>query len=154
MVKIDLGAHIDGFIAQAAHSLVAVDGPAKGRAADVVAAAHAAYEAASRLVRAGRRAKEVGPVLSKIAEAYGCTLVEGVLSHEMKRFIIDASKAVLPRPGVDQKARGGHGGGGGARARAGVRDFMPGSPVLPGRSAHPPACLTSRPHLIHMQSTS
>ncbi|RMZ52148.1 hypothetical protein APUTEX25_001538, partial [Auxenochlorella protothecoides] len=77
----------------AAHSLVAVDGPAKGRAADVVAAAHAAYEAASRLVRAGRRAKEVGPVLSKIAEAYGCTLVEGVLSHEMKRFIIDASKA-------------------------------------------------------------
>ncbi|KAL6785008.1 hypothetical protein ACKKBG_A02055 [Auxenochlorella protothecoides x Auxenochlorella symbiontica] len=104
VVKIDLGAHIDGFIAQAAHSLVAVDGPAKGRAADVVAAAHAAYEAASRLVRAGRRAKEVGPVLSKIAEAYGCTLVEGVLSHEMKRFIIDASKAVLPRPGVDQKA--------------------------------------------------
>ncbi|KFM27934.1 Proliferation-associated protein A [Auxenochlorella protothecoides] len=93
VVKIDLGAHIDGFIAQAAHSLVAVDGPAKGRAADVVAAAHAAYEAASRLVRAGRRAKEVGPVLSKIAEAYGCTLVEGVLSHEMKRFIIDASKA-------------------------------------------------------------
>ena len=32
-----------------------------------------------------------------------CSLVEGVYSHEMKRFVIDASKAVLNRPTPDQK---------------------------------------------------
>lgn len=32
-----------------------------------------------------------------------CSLTEGVLSHEMKRYIIDASKAVLNRPSPDAK---------------------------------------------------
>lgn len=32
--------------------------------------------------------------------------MEGVLSHEMNRFIIDANKAVLNRPTADQKASG------------------------------------------------
>lgn len=36
--------------------------------------------------------------------ALRCSLVEGVLSHEMNRFIIDANKAVLNRPTADQKA--------------------------------------------------
>lgn len=104
VVKIDLGVHIDGYIAQAAHTVVA--GAAKveaGRAADVVAATRAGYEAACRLIRAGASSAAVGPVLTKIAEAYGCVLVEGVLSHEMKRFIIDGGKAVLPRPAADQR---------------------------------------------------
>lgn len=103
IVKIDLGAHFDGFIAQAAHTIVVGDEPVTGRAADVIAAAHAAYEAACRLVKAGKSSAEVGPVLTKIAEAYDCKLVEGVLSHEMKRFIIDGSKAIVPRPAADQR---------------------------------------------------
>lgn len=104
LVKIDLGAHIDGFIAQAAHSVVVGAAAATGRAGDAVAAASAAYEAACRLVRAGRSSAEVGPVLTRIVEAYDCHLVEGVVSHEMKRFIIDGARAVLPRPAADQRA--------------------------------------------------
>lgn len=37
-------------------------------------------------------------------------LVEGVLTHEMKRFIIDASKSVLNRPSPEAKASGRVGG--------------------------------------------
>jgi curved DNA binding protein len=106
MVKIDLGAHIDGYIAQAAHTLVVQPegaGPITGRAADVVAATNACYEAAARLIRPGKKASEVAPVLNAIAEAYGCNLVEGVMSHLMTRFIIDADKVVLNRPPPDQR---------------------------------------------------
>lgn len=55
MVKIDMGAHIDGFIAVVAHTVVVSDGKSKitGRKADALIAAHLASEAALRLVKPG-----------------------------------------------------------------------------------------------------
>lgn len=56
VVKIDLGAHIDGFIAVAAHTVVAKsDANAKvtGRAADVILATYWASQAALRLLKPG-----------------------------------------------------------------------------------------------------
>lgn len=110
LVKIDLGCHIDGYTAQAAHSLVASEdgAPVTGRAADVIQAAHTAYEAAARLIRPGKKISEVAPVLQAIAEAYGCQLIEGVMSHEMSRFIIDGGKVVLNRPNPEQQVRSMH----------------------------------------------
>lgn len=53
VVKIDLGAHIDGFIAVAAHTVVAKSNDAKvsGRAADVILATYWASQAALRLLK-------------------------------------------------------------------------------------------------------
>ena len=51
IVKIDMDAHIDGFIAVVAHTLVvgaSADKPVSGKAADAVMAAHLASEAALR----------------------------------------------------------------------------------------------------------
>ena len=58
MVKVDLGAHIDGFIAVVAHTVVVSDGTAKttGRKADAVLAAHLCAEAALRLGKPGNEA--------------------------------------------------------------------------------------------------
>lgn len=42
VVKIDLGAHIDGYAATAAHTIV-VGGKAKGKQADVILAAYNAF---------------------------------------------------------------------------------------------------------------
>lgn len=56
VVKIDLGAHVDGFIAVAAHTVVAkadTDAKVTGRAADVILAAYWASQAALRLVKPG-----------------------------------------------------------------------------------------------------
>ena len=75
LVKIDLGAHIDGFIAVVAHSFVigaAADNPVTGRKADVVMAAHLASEAALRLVKPGNENTEVTETTSKIGEAFDC----------------------------------------------------------------------------------
>ena len=72
----DLGAHIDGYIAQAAHTVVAAADPAApvtGRAADAIQAAATAFEAAARLIRPGKHVADVAGPLSKIVEAYGCT---------------------------------------------------------------------------------
>jgi curved DNA binding protein len=106
LVKVDLGCHIDGYTAQAAHTfLVQQDAtaPVTGRAADVVQAAATCYEAAARLIRPGKKISEVAPVLAQIADSYNCQLVEGVMSHQMQRFIIDAGKVVLNRPNPEQR---------------------------------------------------
>ena len=52
----ELGVHIDGYIATAAHTVIVVSNPQEpttGKAADVVAATHFAYEAALRMLRPG-----------------------------------------------------------------------------------------------------
>ncbi|KAK9126707.1 hypothetical protein Scep_015553 [Stephania cephalantha] len=95
IVKIDLGCHIDGFIAVVAHTHVLHGGPVTGRAADVVAAANTAAEVALRLVRPGRKNKDVTEAIQKVAAAYDCKIVEGVLSHQLKQFVIDGNKVVL-----------------------------------------------------------
>ncbi|PIO36531.1 hypothetical protein AB205_0083450 [Aquarana catesbeiana] len=58
LVKIDLGVHVDGFIANVAHSFVvgaSKESVVTGRKADVVKAAHLCAEAALRLVKPGNQ---------------------------------------------------------------------------------------------------
>ncbi|XP_077233043.1 ERBB-3 BINDING PROTEIN 1 [Tasmannia lanceolata] len=95
VVKIDMGCHIDGFIAVVAHTHVLKEGPVTGRAADVIAAANTAAEVALRLVRPGRKNKDVTEAIQKVAAAYDCKIVEGVLSHQLKQFVIDGNKVIL-----------------------------------------------------------
>ncbi|XP_020571748.1 ERBB-3 BINDING PROTEIN 1-like [Phalaenopsis equestris] len=95
LVKIDLGCHIDGFIAVAAHTHVLQEGPVSGRAADVISAANTAAEVALRLVRPGKKNKDVTEAIQKVAAAYNCKIVEGVLSHQLKQFVIDGNKVIL-----------------------------------------------------------
>ncbi|XP_047341525.1 ERBB-3 BINDING PROTEIN 1 [Impatiens glandulifera] len=95
MLKIDMGCHIDGFIAVVAHTHMLSDGPVTGRQADVIAAANTAAEVALRLIRPGRKNKDVTEAIQKVASAYDCKIVEGVLSHQLKQFVIDGNKVVL-----------------------------------------------------------
>jgi methionine aminopeptidase len=39
--------------------------------------------------------KEVTEAIQKVAAAYDCKIAEGVLSHQMKQFVIDANKVIL-----------------------------------------------------------
>ncbi|ESQ45333.1 hypothetical protein EUTSA_v10010435mg [Eutrema salsugineum] len=103
MVKIDMGCHIDGFIALVGHTHVLQEGPISGRKADVIAAANTAAEVALRLVRPGKKNNAVTEAIQKVAEAYDCKIVEGVLSHQMKQMVIDGSKAVLSVSSPDSK---------------------------------------------------
>jgi len=106
VVKIDLATHLDGYIATVAGTTVvgATDNaPVSGRAADVIAAAYTGAEAMLRLVKAEGTNASIPPVLETIAKSFKCSVVEGVLSHQMKRYMIDGEKCVLAKPDVDNK---------------------------------------------------
>ncbi|XP_062167361.1 ERBB-3 BINDING PROTEIN 1-like [Alnus glutinosa] len=103
LLKIDMGCHIDGFIAVVAHTHVLQDGAVTGRAADVIAAANTAAEVALRLVRPGKKNKDVTDAIQKVAAAYDCKIVEGVLSHQLKQFVIDGNKVVLSVAGPETR---------------------------------------------------
>ena len=67
LVKIELGAHIDGFAAQAGHTIV-VGGKSSGRQADVILAAHAALRAAVRTIKVGAINQTVTENINTAAE--------------------------------------------------------------------------------------
>jgi len=106
MVKIDMGAHIDGFIAVVAHTVVVgatVENPVTGGKADALMAAHLASEAALRLVKPGNETYEVTETVSKVGEAFGCKPVEGMLSHQLEQNKIDGEKTIIQNPSEAQR---------------------------------------------------
>jgi len=106
MVKIDLGAHIDGLIAVVAHTFVIGENkatPVAGKKGDAMIAAHLASEAALRLVKPGNETYEVTDTVSKIAEAFKCKPVEGMLSHQLEQNRIDGEKTIIQNPSEPQR---------------------------------------------------
>jgi len=54
-------------------------------------------------MRPGVKNTEITTTIQKVATEFHCTPVEGVLSHQMKRFVIDGNKVIITRPSIDQK---------------------------------------------------
>jgi len=105
-VKIDLGAHVDGYVAVAAHSVIigaSKESPVTGRKADVMIAAQKALEAALRLVRPGNTNFSATDGIQKVVEDFNCKPIEGMLSHQLKRHIIDGEKAFIQNPSEAQR---------------------------------------------------
>ncbi|CAI9590420.1 unnamed protein product [Staurois parvus] len=106
LVKIDLGVHVDGFIANVAHSFVVgatKESPVTGRKADVIKAAHLCAEAALRLVKPGNQNTQVTEAWNKIAPSFNCNPIEGMLSHQLKQHVIDGEKTIIQNPTDQQK---------------------------------------------------
>ncbi|KAG0073794.1 Curved DNA-binding protein (42 kDa protein), partial [Linnemannia elongata] len=107
MVKVELGAQIDGYGAIAATTVVvgaSKENPIKGKQADVLMAAHQAAEAAVRLIRAGNANTPVTDNVQRIAAAYGCKPVEGMLSHQQEKNVIDGKKQIILNPTEGQRS--------------------------------------------------
>ena len=73
-MKIDLGVHIDGYMAVAAHTVIVDYKPQDGApvtddTADVFAAAWTAAEVATRLIKNGNKNAEVTAAVKKVADA-------------------------------------------------------------------------------------
>merc|ERR1719309_990833 len=81
-----MGAHIDGFIATVAHSFVigaSAENPVTGR------------KAAVRLVKPGNENLEVTETINKVADAFECKPVDGMVSHQLEQNRIDGDKTIL-----------------------------------------------------------
>jgi len=111
LVKVDLGVHVDGYIAEAGHTVVvpeaeggaegspceraaATDGKIRDRRADVVAAAWTAAEAALRTLQVGKQASEVSEVIRESATAFKCIPVVGAVSRSNLRYNREGDKII------------------------------------------------------------
>jgi len=111
LVKIDLGVHIDGFIAGVGHTLVvgaSADNKVTGKKADAILAAYYAAEAALRCFIEGedkesRTNLSVTEKINEISEIYKCKPIEGMLSHQLLQNIIDGEKTIIQNPNDAQK---------------------------------------------------
>uniref|UniRef100_A0A7S1ZIC8 Peptidase M24 domain-containing protein n=2 Tax=Ditylum brightwellii TaxID=49249 RepID=A0A7S1ZIC8_9STRA len=113
VVKIDLGCHIDGYIAVAAHTLVVSstpDSPPENLSDEIGNVAVAAYNAmlvAADCIKAGAKNEEVTKAVERVAIAYGVNPLATVRMHQMKRFVIDGVKEVaLKEPTADDLEQG------------------------------------------------
>jgi len=103
VAKVDMACHIDGFIAAAAHTVIIGEEKAEDRRADAIMAAWNAAEATLRLVQVGNTNTQVTEMLGKIAEEFKCKPVQGVLSHQVKKHVIDGNKCIIGAETADEK---------------------------------------------------
>lgn len=107
LIKIDLGVHIDGYIAVVANTVLlgasGLETTITGRQADVMAAAYTAGEAAIRLLKEGKKNSDISNAIGLAAAEFKCSPVQGVLSHQMTRFVIDGEKVILNKPDHENK---------------------------------------------------
>jgi curved DNA binding protein len=105
IVRIDVGVHIDGYAAVGAHTFVIQSTPAPltGKIADLFAAAQLCIEVAVHGVRPTGTNSIITDLWGKIAESYGVNVCEAVLSHEMKRFVVDGNNVIISKAAHDQK---------------------------------------------------
>ncbi|KAF9787508.1 proliferation-associated protein 1 [Thelephora terrestris] len=106
VVKIHLGAHIDGFAAVTAETIVvgaSPENPVTGRRADVLKAAHTAAEVAMRLVKVGNKNWAVTEAVNKVAATWGCKPVEGMLSCQQEQNVIDGKRRIVLNPTEAQR---------------------------------------------------
>jgi len=109
LIKVDVGCHVDGFIAVVAHTFVVgatKEKKAKGRKADAVLSAYYATEAALRHLNPGSNNYQTTETIDKIAESYKCKPVEGMLSYQLEKNIIDGNKRIIQNPTELQKKEG------------------------------------------------
>ncbi|KAI9591973.1 proliferation-associated protein 2G4-like protein [Syncephalis fuscata] len=106
VLKIVLGAQIDGFCAVAGHTIVvgaSEASPVTGAKADVITAAHVAGEAVLRMMTPGRSNKSITETVDKIAAAYNVKAVEGMMSYQQEQNEVDGGKSIILNPNEQQR---------------------------------------------------
>merc|ERR1711862_608397 len=104
VAKIDLGCHIDGYIASAAPTIVVGEEKVEDRRSDAILAAYNCAEAALRLVQVGNTNTQVTEAFAKIAEDFKCKPVHGVRSHQLKKHVIHGNKFIIGCETQDEKS--------------------------------------------------
>jgi curved DNA binding protein len=107
MVKVEIGAHIDGFPAFGAHTKVvgaSADNPVKGRQADVVWAAYNAAEVSLRMLKPGTINREITKIIQETTGSYDCNPIQNMASYNIEKDVVEGEKTILQNP-VDQLSK-------------------------------------------------
>ena len=102
LVKIEFGAHIDGYTANIAHTVI-IGGKANGKKAAVTLAAYDAFQAATRSIRSGSLNHDVTANIAKVCTEYGVEPLQGVLSHKVKKHLMDGNEVIINKETPEQR---------------------------------------------------
>lgn len=106
LLKVELGVHVDGFIAVVGHTTVVgatKDSPVTDRKADVIQAAYLASEIAHRMVVPGGENMAVTDAIQKVCRSFECNACEGILSYQLKRNNYNTEKTIILNPNEQQR---------------------------------------------------
>jgi methionyl aminopeptidase len=95
LVKVDIGVHVNGYIADTAMT-VDLDGTLDG----FVAATDDALQEAIEMIRPGVALGDIGHEIEKIIKAYGLKSIKDITGHQLKRYRLHGTKKV---PNVKQR---------------------------------------------------
>jgi methionyl aminopeptidase len=88
MVKVDIGAHLDGYIADTAFTV------ATGEKAEMVQVVERALEAAISVIKPGIDVGEIGKVVEEVATAAGLKPIRNLTGHSLARWDLHAGITV------------------------------------------------------------
>ncbi|KAJ2669334.1 Proliferation-associated protein 2G4 [Coemansia spiralis] len=100
VVKIEIGVHIDGYIASAAHTVIATNSPSvtiTDRRADVISAAYYASEVAVRMIRPGQSPRNLVKAIGLVASGFNCTVAEETFTCQINRFVLSGKNTFANR---------------------------------------------------------
>lgn len=89
LVKIDVGAHIDGYIADTAVTICF-----NRRYENLVRTAETALKVAVRTIHSGISTSKLGSTIEKTINTYGCKPVSNLTGHQVGRYLIHTGKSL------------------------------------------------------------
>ncbi|CAH2354501.1 putative curved DNA-binding protein [[Candida] railenensis] len=108
VVKVMLGIQIDGFPSIIAETVVigaSKESPVSGKTADLVVGTWKASEAAIRTFTTKHRNWDVTNIVEKVANQYGCTPLESMLTHNQERNVLYGPKEIILNPSKENKTQ-------------------------------------------------
>jgi len=100
LLKVDVGAHLDGAVADTADTVEVGGGR---RQAHLVAAVHDALAAGVRAVRPGGAVDEVSRAVAEAIRARGLKPVQDLTGHTIERYVLHAGKSIPNVPGLSHE---------------------------------------------------
>ena len=89
LVKVDIGVHVEGYIADTATTICL-----EPRHAAMVEAAEAGLEAAIKMVRAGVATSDIGAAIENAIKSRGFIPIRNLTGHMMSRYIVHAGQSI------------------------------------------------------------
>jgi curved DNA binding protein len=104
IVRVELGAHVDGYVSQQAQTVVIGKEEITGKAADAIKAVYTLGEIAVRSVKPGNTNTQVSKLLEKACEEFGVKPVQGSMSFQVQRNVLEGEKQIILNPAENQSA--------------------------------------------------
>lgn len=98
VVRVDLGCHINGYVAHAGTTIVVSADPASkvdGEVADLIKGAWDTLQLAIRTLVFGKKNLDVTEMILKGAQQYGLEPYEGTYSHKHKHHVLDENTIIM-----------------------------------------------------------